>query len=202
MKNLAVLFLLTLGLITVGFAQSEDVKPTLSKSPLTEEQVAVYRAFLQFYEHGADKQLNVADTTEWLDVSELRQDSDCLKSFGQIDFESPEQAGPTVHTLAPTLAVAGRIVLVDPAHQKEKVRQNDPGKTMREGKSVDRAVNEAFASGLLTLSEIAFDKEHRRAVMSFSFFCGRLCGNGGTVMFKRVGHKWKLVKQSCGEWVS
>lgn len=202
MKKLTKLLLLTLGLTTFSLTQSDDVKPTLSKNPLTDEQVAVYRAFLQFYEHGTDKQLNVADTTEWLDMSELRQDSDCLESFGQIDFENVQQGRPTVHALAPNLAVAGRIVLVDPARQKETVKQNDPGKTMHEGKPVDRAVSEAFTSGLLTLSEVVFDKDHRRAVMSFSFFCGKLCGNGGIVMLKRVGHKWKITKQSCREWVS
>jgi hypothetical protein len=90
----------------------------------------------------------------------------------------------------------------DPAKQSKTVRQNDPSKTMREGKSVDHAVKDAFASGLLTLSEIAFNKDHSKAVMSYSFFCGRLCGNGAVVMLKRVGRKWKVTKQSCGEWVS
>ena len=202
MTKFRVILLLILGLTMVSFAQSEEVKPTLSKNPLTAEQIAVYRAFLQFYEHGTDKELNVANTTDWLDVSELRQDSDCSESFGRVEYENAQPGGPSVHTLTPNLAVAGRIVLVDPARQTEKVKQNDPSKTVHEGRSVDHAVSTAFASGLLTLSEIVFDKDHHRAVMSFSFFCGKLCGNGGIVMFKRVGQKWKITKQSCREWIS
>jgi hypothetical protein len=146
--------------------------------------------------------LYVADTTEWLDLSELKQDADCSRSFGHLEFDEPKQSDPTVYRLDPSLAVAGRIALVDSAYQSEKVRKNDPSKTMREGKPVDRAVSDAVASGLLTLSEIAFDKEHNKAVMSFGFFCGKLCGNGAVVMLKRVGRNWKVAKRSCGAWVS
>jgi len=202
MTKLAVLVFIILGLTTLSFAQSEEVKPKLSKNPLTSEQVAVYQTFLGFITNGSNKMIHVADTTEWLDISDVKQDTDCTQSFGRMEFDDPKQSDPTVHTLASNLAVAGHIALVDPARQTEKVKQNDPSKTMREGKSVDRAVTDAFASGLFTLSEIVFDKDHRKAVMSYSFFCGKLCGNGAVVMLKRVGGKWKITKQSCGEWVS
>jgi hypothetical protein len=202
MTRLAALFFVIVGFAKPLFAQSVDREPVLSKAPLTTEQVAVYQAFLRFYAKGGDTVLYVADTTDWLDLSELKQDADCSRSFGHLEFDQPKQSGPTVHRLDPSLAVAGRITLVDSAYQSEKVRENDPNKTMREGKPVDRAVSDAVASGLLTLSEIAFDKEHNKAVMSFSFFCGKLCGNGAVVLLKRVGRNWKVTKRSCGESVS
>ncbi len=202
MTRLAALFFVIVGLAKPLFAQSVDREPVLSKTPLTTEQVAVYQAFLRVYAKGGDTVLYVADTTDWLDLSELKQDADCSRSLGHLEFDEPKQGAPTVHRLDPSLAVAGRITLVDSAYQSEKVRENDPGKTMREGKPVDRAVSDAVASGLLTLSEIVFDKEHNKAVMSFGFFCGKLCGNGAVVMLKRVGRNWKVTKRSCGEWVS
>lgn len=202
MTRFAALFFVIVGFAKPLFAQSVDREAVLSKAPLTTEQVAVYQAFLRFYAKGGDTVLHVADTTDWLDWSELKQDADCSRSFGHLKFDEPKQSGPTVHRLDPSLVVAGRIELVDSAHQSEKVRENDPSKTMREGKGVDRAVSDAFASGLLSLSEIAFDKEHNKALMSFSFFCGKLCGNGAVVMLKRVGRNWKVTKRSCGESVS
>jgi len=168
---------------------------------LTAEQIAVYRTFLKFYGKGSDRVLYVADTTDWLNASDVRQDADCSHAFGQLEFDLT-QDGPIVHRLDSNLAVIGHISLVDSALQSEKVRQNDPSKTMREGKPVDRAVSDAFASGLLTLSEIVFDKGHHKAVMTYSFFCGKLCGNGAVVMFKRIGRNWTVTKKSCGEWVS
>jgi len=202
MRRIAVFLLVLFGFANQSLAQSQDRKPTLSKDQLTEEQVAVYHAFLQFYAKESDRMLYVADTTDWLDVSEVSQDAECSRSFGRIQFESLNESGPTIHRLDPTLAIAGRIDLVDSASQSEKVRQNDPSKTMHQGKTVDRAVSDAFASALLTLSEIGFDKNHHKAVMSYTFSCGRLCGNTAVVMLKRVGRNWKLTKQSCGEGVS
>jgi hypothetical protein len=92
--------------------------------------------------------------------------------------------------------------LVDPEQQAAAVKANDPSKTMAEGKAVEEAVNKAYSSGLLTLSEIAFDKKHQVAAMSFSFWCGRLCGHGGIVVFKKTGKHWKMTKKICAEWVS
>jgi hypothetical protein len=63
-------------------------------------------------------------------------------------------------------------------------------------------VEEAFANGLFTLSEIAFDTESNRALVSYSFICGSLCGSGNTWVFEKIGGEWKRVDRSCGGWVS
>ena len=202
MTRLAALFLIFFGFAKHALAQSEDRKPTLGKDRLTAEQVAVYRAFLRFYAKGSDRVLYVANSTDWLDVSDVKEDADCSRSFGQIEFDDSKGSGPTTHRLDSSLAIARHIALVDSASQSEKIRQNDPSKTMREGKPVDRAVSDAFASALLTLSEIVFDKNHHKAVMSFSFSCGKLCANTAIVMLKQVGRHWKITEQSCGEGVS
>jgi hypothetical protein len=41
-------------------------------------------------------------------------------------------------------------------------------------KQVDDSVKRAFETGLFTLTEIIFDKQHRRAVVAYSFVCGGL----------------------------
>jgi hypothetical protein len=66
---------------------------------------------------------------------------------------------------------------------------------------VDQSLKRAFGSALFELSEIVFDKEHRRAVVSYSFVCGELCGNGSTLVLNKVGQGWKVAKR-CGGWVS
>jgi hypothetical protein len=75
-------------------------------------------------------------------------------------------------------------------------------KTMRKGKSVEKAVKEAFANGLFSMSEIAFDKSHRHAVVAYRFWCGALCGNGRTLVFEKAGNEWKNTERKCGGWIS
>ena len=38
-------------------------------------------------------------------------------------------------------------------------------------------------------------------MMSYSFRCGSLCGQGGTVVFEKKDGVWKK-SQNCGGWIS
>jgi hypothetical protein len=100
------------------------------------------------------------------------------------------------------VADRGHVRLVDPERQASTVERNDPSRKIRDGESVEDAVKGAFASGLLQVSEIAFDRNHRYAVMRFSFSCGMLCGHGGTMVFEKRKGEWKPTKRRCGFWIS
>jgi hypothetical protein len=91
---------------------------------------------------------------------------------------------------------------VDADEQSTLVTKNDPGNSIRNGKSVETAVAEAFATGLFSLSEIDFDREHRHAIVSYTFECGMLCGSGRTLVFEKVGKEWRRTDLECGGWVS
>jgi hypothetical protein len=92
--------------------------------------------------------------------------------------------------------------LVDLEQQVSTVRKNDPSITIRSGEAVQYAVEAAFASGLLQLSEIAFDRARQYAVLEFSFSCGMLCGHGGTLVFKKVDDRWRAANRRCSSWIS
>ena len=190
----------TLVLLVVTIAASAfagDQKPALSKTPLNKEQNEVYKAFLSSYTNGSNSiHLNLANRTVLLDLSDVE---DCLKG---IEIESTETADSTVHEFDSRSALPTYVVLVDPKKQMSEVKQHDPDHTMRQRTSVENAVKSAFDSGLLTLSEVAFDKAHQYAVMSYSFVCGGLCGHGGTLIFQKVGGKWKPTNRSCRSWIS
>jgi hypothetical protein len=102
-----------------------------------------------------------------------------------------------VHQLADIL-VNNRVHFVDPATYK--VAQ--VGDFMRQGEDLDSAVQSAFDNGLMSLSEVVFDRGHKLAALNFSFQCGRLCGHGGVVIYElRNGH-WRRSKRHCGSWMS
>jgi hypothetical protein len=92
--------------------------------------------------------------------------------------------------------------LVDAKRHAKIVHKNDPDRTMRNGKSVESAVESAFSTGLFSLSEIAFDNGHRHAAVSYRFWCGSLCGQGATLVFEKVGDEWKKTDRNCGGWIS
>lgn len=179
----------------------QDREPELSEKPLTAEQVSIYRAFLLDYLGNEDQGLNIANTTQGLDLGslELKQGRGCLR---EIYLENLKQAQWIVHTVGPEIAVNPRISFVDPARQREQITQNDPSKTMNEGKDVKTAVQDAFGSGLFTFSEIGFNKTHTWAVMMFSFRCGMLCGQGGAIVLHKIKGVWKVTSRECGRWIS
>ena len=194
---------LALLVISLGaVAQENPPKPTVSDAPLTSEQIVVYRAVLAVYLKGSDGVLNLANITAPFDGA----DTAC----SSVGTGVTKGSASSVHRIDPSLVADTKIVLVDSDLQQETIKENDPqnlikkviddGQKFTDGQ-LDQSLKTAFESGLFTLSEIAFDKEHRRAVVGYSFVCGSLCGSGTTVVLKRVGHKWKVAKR-CAEWIS
>jgi hypothetical protein len=187
-------------LLVTTFAIVGDGKPGLSQSPMTSDQIEVYRAFLSSYTNGSKTpHLNLAKHTSTLELAGEKGEGGCLKG---IDLDETAHPESTIHEFDPKTSLPENIRLVDTDDQGKIVQENDPDRTMRQGTPVHQAVDRAFATGLLTLSEVAFDKTRRHAVMSFSFVCGGLCGHGATLVFEKRNGQWKELKRDCGGWIS
>lgn len=187
------------GASLAGGQEARDAKPKVSEKPLTAEQLSIYRAVLGNWMEDELSTVNLAIQTEPLQSTGPFGDEECAKG---LDLEPVPLA--IVHRFrAQDLPQLGsdKIHLVDPALQRKDVAENDPEKTMRNGKSVEDAVSNGFAHGLVTLSEIHFDKQHKLAIVSYGFFCGSLCGNGGTVVLEKTDGGWKR-KSRCHDWIS
>lgn len=78
----------------------------------------------------------------------------------------------------------------------------DPGTLISKGQSVESAVDAGVAQGLMTLSAITFNGRRDTAWFTYSFVCGRLCGNGGIVIFKKTSKGWTRDNGRCSSWVS
>lgn len=140
----------------------------VSSAPLTKEQIAVYRVllndFLQEWKD-YDKAIDLEDQTVPLD---WRQTEACLRG---LDFSSKRSRG-TLHSIGGQL----------PSTLKE-------GAANSSGSSDDSHV--ASAVGALSLSEIAFDKAHRYALVGYEFHCGVLCGEKVRILFEKVNGTWR-----------
>lgn len=198
MRKLHLIWVLIFAFPLSAVAQDDQKKPEVSKDPLTPEQLAVYRAVLADYiGTDGDASLNLARQTVPLDPSDSKN---CVKSIRP-------RADKSVHTFDSATDLGVKVVLVDPEAQAATVKENDPGKLIQDTAGnvsqgqLEGAVKTAFKTALFTFSEIAFDKLHRYAIVSYSFYCGGLCGNGATVVLQRSGKTWK-VKRACSNWIS
>ena len=174
--------------VVLGQASSP---PAISNQPLTADQIAIYHNFLQSYDTGLKAPINLADTTSEFrpDASDLKS---CLKEFGSS--VSPQE----LHRFTAEFSDLRKIHLIDPDTHKI----SDPGIAIRRGESADQAVKAGFEAGVLTLSEITFDPTRHYAAFSYSFHCGALCGNGGTVVYELKNEKWERSKRFCSVWIS
>lgn len=201
MPNLVLLLLFLLP------APAQDQpKPVLSKDPLTAEQIAVYRVMLANYTKGADAALNISNVTDPFGDS-----SDFSHGCPKDTSEHSSSSSPAIiHRLDPAVLLNSKMVLVDPHQQAQVVKENDPQKLIMgtidshqrvSDSDLSKSVQTAFSTGLFTFSEIVFNKKHTRAALQYGFVCGGLCGNGSTVVLKKVRGKWKVGKV-CSFWMS
>lgn len=176
-------------------------KPVKATSPLSADELSVYSALLRHYSSDKDIALNVSQTTYPLDPSSPMsglQGAECLEG---IHLENVAVVSRSFHELPPDALPGKKMKLVDPRKQTKIVRSNDPSNTIRKGKPIQNAVESAFSNALFSVSEVAFDKDHRFAVVSYRFWCGSLCGNGSTLVFQKVKGEWRSVR-NCGGWIS
>src|SRR5277367_1671180 len=133
--------------VPYSLASFQAQKPTKSTAALTLDEIAIYRAVLQRIapgKSGAPGTLNVSATTYTLNPSSPMSglsDSGCLKG---IVLDNLATASTSFHELSPDVLPNDVARLVDPKKQKKIVHNNDPSKTIRDGKPVDTAVKDAF----------------------------------------------------------
>jgi hypothetical protein len=176
-------------------------KATKITRPLDSDEVAIYQAVVQQWNSNDSTTLNVSSKTFSLDTAFSSETAEC-GCWAGFSAESLLAASHSFHILTENDFPKNGVRLVHSREQRAIVAQNDPDTTIRDGRSVEDAVDNAFANGLFSMSEIVFDKEHRCALVSFAFHCGALCGNGATSVFEKVSGEWKKTDLACGGWVS
>jgi len=180
-----------------ALAGFSDKRPVRNANPFSADEVAIYSGILERWNSNSRSLLNVSNRTFPIDRD--LADCGCLKG---MERQSIANAAHSFHILTGDVLDGKNIRLVDANKQAVIVQNSDPSNSLREGKSVETAVNMAFSTGLFSVSEIAFDREHRRALVSYSFVCGSLCGSGGVWLFEKVDSAWKKSERVCGGWVS
>jgi hypothetical protein len=182
-------------------ASSDSTKPAKSTSPLSVDEIAIYKSVLRTYSDDRDASLNVSAKTYPLDPSAVTTGFNQAQCLNGIQLENLSTVSHSYHELPQEVLPSKTMKIVDPEAQARIVHSNDPRKTISKGKPVKDAVQSAFTTGLFSISEIAFDKERHFAAVRYSFWCGFLCGHGSTLVFEKVNGEWRKLR-NCGGWVS
>jgi hypothetical protein len=164
---------------------AQNAGMALSRDRLTPDEIAVYQAVIMDYLRDSKGSLNVANVTVPLVIPDSLIAGGCVPSFG---LEEANKRARLIHRMAPEVALNLKVTLVDRDEQRRKYMRFEGSE-------------QAWDNGLFTLSEIVFEKDHRKAVVSRSFVCGGLCGQGQTLVLEKVAGKWKVSKR-CGGWIS
>src|SRR5580658_2800120 len=137
---------LAVAVLSAGAASDRD-KPIKNTALLSADEIAIDRAVLRPYQSSDSGSLNVSARTYPLDAASPMiglADRECLKG---IQLENLAGLAHSFHDLTSAVLPAKNIKLVDPKQQSKIVRDNDPDKTIRDGRSVHTAVER----GLLPL---------------------------------------------------
>jgi hypothetical protein len=202
MKRFASVLIIFLAFVLPPLATTSDnSKPVKSTAPLSADEVAVYKAILQTYSKDKGTGLNISANTYPLDPTASTAGFGQPECLNGIQLDNLSTLSHSYHELSPEILPSKAMKLVDPKTHARVVRSNDPSNTIKKGKPVKDAVEAAFATGLFSMSEIAFDKEHHFAAVRYSFWCGSLCGHGSTMIFEKVNGEWRKVRD-CGGWIS
>src|SRR5205807_2645247 len=99
---------------------------------------------------------------------------DCLKSL-----DLPEKK--KVHLLQAYFEKLGNFKLVDGRSESKRIGAGGPVEVETISTYSDNLGTNTHGTGLMELSEIAFDKGRKYAVLKYDFTCGNMCGHGGTI---------------------
>jgi hypothetical protein len=171
--------------ITLVSGSSAQDKPVRGPSPLNDEQLSVYRGFLE--RMSALHFNSLANMTVPFDFKGFPDGRPCLRG---IELENTSAALRTTHSFGREIAASFDLTLVDAVAQKELRQRRDASSNSGNEKSTDddQAVNSQL--NYLVLSEIAFDTKHQFAVLKYLLVCGEHCVSGATLMMEKVEGKW------------
>ncbi len=173
--------------------EAKSKQPVKNAEELGSDEIAFYRILIGRWSSG--ERVKVSSKTFPLELDRI--DCACFKG---VDPAAVLAASHTYRHLTRDVLPGKHAILVSPGFEAAHIR--DPHEGMQQGERVEVAVNKAFENGLFSLSQIALDKEHSRAIVSYSFYCGSTCGNGYTMLFEKVKGEWKETDRTCGGYIS
>ncbi len=162
------------------------------------DEIAIYKAVLLQWIAGDRTALKVALQTYPLEPFSEAGSTPC-ECLRNIDVQTLAATSRSFHNLPREILPRKNVRLVDADEYSKTTSSKDVGSARDYPGDPSMA---DVANGVFSMSEIAFDREHRRALVSYSFTCGLLCGSGLTIVFEKIDGEWRGIKVECSGWAS
>ena len=170
--------------ILVSGVRAQD-KPVLSRSPFSEEQLSVYRGFLDMLSVLHSRNLSTVSVP--FDFTGFPETRPCLNG---IELENVSEAQRIIHTFGLEITKGRDLKLVDHHEQLKLLKQRDASPTVPKEKLTVESQQTGSELNFLVLSEIVFDKKHQFAVVKYLLRCGEHCASGTVRVMEKVDGKW------------
>jgi hypothetical protein len=168
------------------WACEAQTKPANRLLSLTEEQLSVYRSWLDII--GVRLHIkNLANFTVPFDFKGFPEGRPCLKG---IDLESPSEYLRATHQFGAEIAKGRELNLVDRHEQLQLFRKRDEASRNRLNQAAQDGAEAKNGLNFLIFSEIAFDTGHQFAVLKYILVCGEHCDSGATRVMEKVDGRW------------
>lgn len=187
MKRFAILILVYCLLIPVKADGQSSFVETMQTREMDPDATAIYAASAVELLHREPPliHLKLANETDYLPVSDVKD----LEIKGDRRFR--KAWGGTLQAFV----------------------QASSSKSVVDRRSILSAVRDAFhdqsfesidsnsaGAGVLSFSPVGFTRDHSKALVWASYFCGPLCGYGSYFFFQRVKGRWTLVQPKGASW--
>jgi hypothetical protein len=179
--------------------QAQKADPKAVKKELSEDRLRVYSDFLKIWRTADIPVLNIAMDLDTVEGSGPDAEDGCSKSFTAESM--PKEPVRQFSVSDANKLGQGYVSLVDRYAQLKDVEKFDPSNTIQRGESVDAAVRNGFSHGVFSFSEIQFDKTHEHATLTYSFYCGKECGTGATVVLTKTDLGYWTISSRCHQWI-
>jgi len=182
-------------LIVLASISTAQQQPVSSASPLSAEQIAVYRGFLQKispYLHFR----NLSNVTVTFDFKGFPEGRPCLRG---IELEKNSEPFRTTHALPQDVTRGMDVRLVDTVQKRELLQQRDALPKDKDEPALD---DRRARTNVLVLSEIVFDKKNQFALVKYLLLCGEHCLSGATLVMEKVDHEWIVSsRRPCATFI-
>jgi len=182
-------------LIIFAAACCAQTKPVHSPAPLNEEQLNVYRGFLD--KLGPTLHIrNLASATTPFDFVGFPEGRPCLSG---IELENLPEPPGAVHAFGPEIAKGRDLNLVETHEQLKLFRKRDGASENQSG----QGTQDKNALNFIIFSEIAFDRKHQFAVLKYILVCGEHCDSGATLVMEKVDGRWTVRRGlTCAAFIN
>ena len=163
-----------------------QTQPANRPSSLTEEQLNVYRSWLDII--GVQLHIkNLANVTVPFDFKGFPEGRPCLRG---IELENPPEYLRTIRQFGPEIVKGRELTLVERHEQlqlfrkRDEASRNTPNQAAQDGAEANNDLK------FVIFSEIAFDTGHQVAVLKYILVCGEHCDSGATRVMEKVDGRW------------